>query len=122
MKITVNFDSFSLPPVTDVMKEPKTSVLPCSPAAKFMTELQQKIMIPNLCGESRKMFSISNKHKESINERTTQLLIINVMNVVTELTKKKVISNIRLTIILLRCRQTLCNVLTCRLCSNISPS
>ena len=34
-----------------------------------MTELQKKIMIPNLCGESRKMFPISNKHKECVHKR-----------------------------------------------------
>ena len=41
MKITVNFDTFILTPVTVVTKEPKTSVLLCSPEAKFMTELQE---------------------------------------------------------------------------------
>lgn len=48
MKITVNFDTSILTPVAVVTKEPKTSVLLWSPAAKFMTELQKKIMIPNL--------------------------------------------------------------------------
>ena len=52
MKINLNytchenhskFDSFILTPVTDVTKEPKASVLLCSPAAKFMTELQKKL-------------------------------------------------------------------------------
>ena len=39
MKITVNFDTFILTPVIVVTKEPKTSVLLYSPAAK----LQKKI-------------------------------------------------------------------------------
>ena len=41
MKITVNFDTSILTPVAVVTKEPKTSVLLCSPEAKFMTELQE---------------------------------------------------------------------------------
>ena len=43
MKITVDFDTFILTPVTVVTKEPKTSVLLWSPAAKFTTEMQKKI-------------------------------------------------------------------------------
>ena len=43
MKITVSFDTSILTPVSVVTKEPKTSVLLCSPAAKFMTELQKKL-------------------------------------------------------------------------------
>ena len=41
MKIIVNFDTYILTPVAVETKEPKTSVLLCSPAAKFMTELQK---------------------------------------------------------------------------------
>ena len=42
MKIKVNFDTFILTPVTVLTEEPKTSVLLCSLAAKFMTGLQKK--------------------------------------------------------------------------------
>ena len=48
MKITVNFDTSILTPVAVVTKEPKTIVLLWYPAAKFMTELQNEVMIPNL--------------------------------------------------------------------------
>ena len=41
MKITVSFDTSILIPVSVVTKEPKTSVLLSSPAAKFMTESQK---------------------------------------------------------------------------------
>ena len=42
MKITVNLVTFILTLVAVATKEPKTSVLLCSPAAKFMTELKEK--------------------------------------------------------------------------------
>ena len=48
MKITVTFDTYILTPVAVVTKEPKTSLLLWSPAAKFMNELKKKVMNPNL--------------------------------------------------------------------------
>ena len=44
MNITVNGDTYILTTVAVVTKEPKTSVVVTSPVAKFMTELQKKIM------------------------------------------------------------------------------
>ena len=44
MNITVAFDTSILTPVAVVTKEPTTSILLWSPAAKFMNELQKKIM------------------------------------------------------------------------------
>ena len=48
MKIIVNLDTYILTPVEVVTKEPKTRVLLWSPVAKYVTELQKKIMILNL--------------------------------------------------------------------------
>ena len=50
MKITVTFDTSILTPVAVVTKEPTTSILLCSPTAKFMTDLQKKVMNPSLLG------------------------------------------------------------------------
>ena len=44
MKITVTFDNSILTPVAAVTKEPTTIILLWSPAAKFMTKLQKKVI------------------------------------------------------------------------------
>ena len=89
MKSTVTFDTSILSPFTVSIEEPTTSILLWSAAAKFMTEWQKKVMNlsllylldskekgaqiretrpNNICGKSRKIFPIRNKHKECVHK------------------------------------------------------